>query len=514
MIHGMEILNNLTPDPIMTEEDCENVINSLKLRKAGDKTGWKNEYLRCGSEEMKLSLIKIFENATTKQEIPEEWEKVLIKSIIKKKPHSEMKNKRGLFLTSIVGKAYERIIKVRNDERLWNGISESQTGGKKKRGTIDNIMILLSVVERNKYLGKETYITYTDIEKCFDNIWLDDAIVDIWRSGMHIRDAIMVKKMNEKARATVLTPFGETEEFQLTSTVKQGGVSSVGLCCSSVGRVNQVGRKIVTLYGPDIEINAQAYVDDVESAGSQKVANNTIFNSSIIEDEKQLTVNTDAGKSALKVVHGTEDNKSVTETVKRGRIKLVKEYNFLGTWVDEIAQYGVNIVKMKGKVQAMINTTKQVGSKHEVGRLAIQTRLRLYEVAIIHSVLHHVEAFPVVREDEVKELEKMQHNILVQLLELPQSTPYAGVLMETGMWMMEARIHYRRLMLYHRLEHSDDRRTIKSMIKFQKNYEKRPGTWYSETQRILKLYKIEADVMKVLKSQWKREVKAKISVGN
>ena len=239
-----------SPDPETTEEKCEKVIQSLKLHKAGDKTGWKNEFLKCGSQEMETSLHKIFETATRDQEIPEEWELVLIKSIMKKKPHNEMKNKRGLFLTSIVGKAYERVIKERNEEQLWSGTTESQTGGKKKRGTIDNVMVLFSTIERNTYLGRETYVTYTDIEKCFDNIWLNDAIVDIWRSGMNVRDAMMVRKMNEKARATVSTPFGETNEFELTSTVKQGGVSSVGLCCSSVGRVNEVGRKIVTLYGP------------------------------------------------------------------------------------------------------------------------------------------------------------------------------------------------------------------------------------------------------------------------
>ena len=115
---------------------------------------------------------------------------------------------------------------------------------------------------------------------------------------MSVRDAIMVKKLNEKARATVVTPYGETEEFELNSTVKQGGVSSVALCCSSLDRVNPIGRKIITMYGPNIELGAQAFVDDVESAGSLKVANDTVYNCKLLEDEKKLTVNTDIGKSA------------------------------------------------------------------------------------------------------------------------------------------------------------------------------------------------------------------------
>ena len=516
MINGMEILNRRTPDPEMDEQDVEKVIKSLKMKKAGDKCGWKNEFLKCESEEMKKSLEKIFKIATKEQMSPAEWEYVLIKSICKKPPHNEMKNKRGLFLTSIVGKTYERVIKARNDERIWNGISESQTGGKKKRGPIDNVMVLLSIAERNKYLGKDTYITYTDIEKCFDNIWLDDSIVDIWMNGMHIRDAMMIRKMNERARATVVTPFGETEEFELKSTVKQGGVSSVALCCSSLDKVNKNGRKIVTMYGADIEINAQAFVDDIESAGSPKVANNTIYNCNVMEEEKQLTINTDRGKSAQMVIKSNKnnDNKTITEMVARGRIGSVQEYEFLGTWVDESAMYGINISKMKGEVQAMINETKQVGSMHEVGYMATQTRLKLLESAIMKSALYNVEAFPTITEEEIKDLEKVQHNILVQLLELPESTPYAGMLMETGLWMMEARVHYRKLMLYHNIVHSDDGRKIKNMIEFQKQYERRAGTWYSDVKRIIGMYDIIADVEKSLKSEWKREVKSKIGVTN
>ena len=161
-----------------------------------------------------------------------------------------------------------------------------QNGGKKGRSTVDNVMILLSIIERNKYLGKDTFITYADIEKCFDNIWLDDAVTDIWKDGMNVRDAITIRKMNQKATASVVTPFGESAEFQVESAVKQGGVSGVTMCCSSLDKINISGRKIVTMYGPELELNAVAYVDDIGSAGSARTANNTIFNCNILEKRK------------------------------------------------------------------------------------------------------------------------------------------------------------------------------------------------------------------------------------
>ena len=82
--------------------------------------------------------------------------------------------------------------------------------------------------------------------------------------------------------------------------------------------------------------------------------------------------------------------------------------------------------------------------------------------------------------------------------------------MEGGLWGMESRVHYRKLMLYHNIMHSYDRRTIKNMIVFQKEFE-RSGTWYSDVQQIIKKYEITADVNNVLKSSWKREVKLRIN---
>ena len=43
---------------------------------------------------------------------------MIIKSINKKKHHSKMKNKRGLFLLSVVEKVYEKILKKRNEKKM------------------------------------------------------------------------------------------------------------------------------------------------------------------------------------------------------------------------------------------------------------------------------------------------------------------------------------------------------------------------------------------------------------
>ena len=85
-----------------------------------------------GGPEMQKSLEKIFNKLDQEMEIPEEWEKMEIKSIHKKGSRKKMSNQRGLFLTNNVSKVYEKIVKERNNDEFIDNITEWQTGGIKK----------------------------------------------------------------------------------------------------------------------------------------------------------------------------------------------------------------------------------------------------------------------------------------------------------------------------------------------------------------------------------------------
>ena len=69
-----------------------------------------------------------------------------------------MDNKRGLFITDIISKLYEKVIKNRNNEKINAYISDQQAGGVKGKSTIDNIIVLNEIIRRNRKLGYKTYI--------------------------------------------------------------------------------------------------------------------------------------------------------------------------------------------------------------------------------------------------------------------------------------------------------------------------------------------------------------------
>ena len=71
-------------------------------------------------------------------------------------------------------------------------------------------------------MAKELWITFYDIEKSFDSLWLEDCINALGRNGIQDDTPYLVHLMNQKANITVKTPFGDTDPFISTDIVKQG----------------------------------------------------------------------------------------------------------------------------------------------------------------------------------------------------------------------------------------------------------------------------------------------------
>ena len=508
---SMVTIANSKP-PIVTEiEEVEAVVKKLDPKKAKDTETWKNNIIKAGGDEMVRSLTKITNQVDKQKVIPNEWENMEIKSIHKKGMKYRMENKRGLFLTNNVSKIYEKVVKNRNAGRFNEEISEWQNGGVCERATVDNVMLATAIIEKNRYLKTNTYLVLTDAEKCFDKLWLMDGVCELWRCGTDVRDCVMIKRLNEKANIVVKTPVGDTDPFTMTDIVRQGSVYGPQICIASMDKINSIGRDAGTHYGPDLLIRAVVFVDDVSGMGKIKMANNLIYNCSLMEERKKMTFNNKQGKTEYMVIGKfDEEVRTISKKVKKGIINRVKEHKMLGTWFDETGDYEINISKRKEKIPFMVGTVKKQANPKTVGVYTVAARLNLAEIVIIKSIIYNIEAFSVITTKEIKELESVQLKILTSTLQLPQSTPYYALLMEVGWWTMEGRIAYAKLMLYHNIMRSNKRRVLKKLLKEQEA-EERETTWLAGIKRHIERLDITLNAEDTLKSTWKREVKKKIN---
>ena len=143
-----------------------------------------------------------------------------------------------LLLTNIVSKCVEKILFKRREDAMKIYLSPYQNGGVSERCIQDNLFVTNYVIHKYKKEKKNLYLLFSDIEKCFDNLWLV-------RCGTPTEEAMFIySNMNKNVKATVRTPVGDTEEIELEEIVRQGTVGGNKLCIVSTDRINSLLLKI------------------------------------------------------------------------------------------------------------------------------------------------------------------------------------------------------------------------------------------------------------------------------
>ena len=123
-----------------------------------------------------------------------------------------------------------------------------------------------------------------DVVKCFDEMWLEETMNDLWDVKVQDDKFSLISNLDEKCRIVVKTPCGPTERFELDRIVLQGSVFGPIKCAvqmDTLGRqALQTGCGIFKYKGV-IDVPALAMIDDVmgmASCGDDSIELNAIIN--------------------------------------------------------------------------------------------------------------------------------------------------------------------------------------------------------------------------------------------
>ena len=353
-------------------------------------------------------------------------------------------------------------------DKINQKISRFQCGGIEGRSTVDHLLTLNAVIDYNTMLGAPTYIWFGDAYKCFDKLDLKDCIKEIGKM-IGWKDALLISKMNENGKAIIRCPAGETDTIEITENVRQGTIYGPKLCSIVTDRVNEISRKNITLIR-NIEIESLIFVDDIMFPASRKEGiEMAIGNCRSLEQLKKFTFNTNPSKSAVLVIDkkAKKADIQVRTEVKCGKISSVNEYKYLGEWYSLNGSKEVSIKTRNKKVEYLLKEIRKYGDVNKVGKMALEVRKKVYETVVVPTLFANTETWSNVTENELNELEKMQYKILREIYEQPQSTPYWGIIAESGIWPVAHRIEYKKIMLFHSIINSEEKRLIKEIIEDQ-----------------------------------------------
>ena len=314
------------------------------------------------------------------------------------------------------------------------------------------------------------------------------------------------------------TPVGKTEPFELYEIVRQGTVSAVDLCGVSTDKINKLKSWNVPLEASGVEIKHPVYVDDLIGMGTTEMIYEMEPKMAYLEEAKKFIFNNERGKTEIMKMELNSRKKVEDEQpriqVTRGEIGYTDKYKCLRDLYDTTGRNSSKIQKKMEKVSYISAEVKRQGSYAKVGNADTDIRMLLLETVVRPTLMFNTETWVHVTKEEMRAVDMGHYQAIRKIFEQKEHTPYFGILMEIGCWPYSYVLIYKRLMYFHHIIHSDDRRVIRKVVVNQMEGLGKGKSWYDEGVKEwltkLDLPSEEQEVLKIKKSTWKRTLKERI----
>ena len=192
-------------------------------------------------------------------------------------------------------------------------------------------------------------IQFYDIKKCFDAMWSEETMNEMFDVGIQDDRFALLSKMNEMCQVKVKTPLGDTERFSLEQIEMQGTVPAPLKCAiqmDTLGRDCYINNTGLYQYRGATCIPALGMIDDlagVSTCSSESIILNSIINCKV--ESKKLQFN---WKKCVNMHFGQDVNSCQNLMIHETKMLTEKKQVYLG---DTILNSGNNDENIKRRCQ-------------------------------------------------------------------------------------------------------------------------------------------------------------------
>ena len=198
----IDCLNN----PIEGDEIIK-AIGKLKNGKSCGSDSIFNEYI-INTKHMLLPLyIYLFNKIINDGEFPASWSIGIIVPIFKNNGETNDPNcYRGITLLSCLSKLFTSVINNRLNKFIEENkmLDENQAGFRKGYSTIDNILLVSSLINIMCFKKKKLFCAFIDYQKAFDSIWREALWSKLLKGGISGKIINLLKSMSRKTPQRVI----------------------------------------------------------------------------------------------------------------------------------------------------------------------------------------------------------------------------------------------------------------------------------------------------------------------
>ena len=501
------------------------VTKEMKNNKSIDPNGMVGELFKseCAGNDLKLALIQLFNGIKRTHLIPEYMKLSNITSLFKNKgSRQDLENDRGIFILPILKKMIEKLIYNDNYAAIDSLMSDSNIGARKKRNIRDHLFIIYAVIN-SVVKGSEQCIDIQifDIEKCFDALWLEECLNDLYDtlpSTNHNDQLSLLYKLNETNLVAIKTPCGITERIDLPFIVQQGGTWGPLLCANTIDKIGrECGNDNVYLYKQKTSVLPLGFIDDlniITKCGQETVGMNIYITTKI--ELKKLRFHTpkdDSGKSKCQKMHvGKKNVKCPNLKVHGHNVPEVSEITYLGDIISADGKNTKNVKNRINKGMGLLNQIFNIIKTVSFGTRTIEMALLLRNSIFINGILTNAETWYNLNKTEVEDMDKLDKLFFLKLLEVPRTTPVVAFYLELGVLPLSTIIKQRRILYLHHILTRPKSGMLYRVFITQWLYPC-PGDWVLQIKEDLYEFDIPCDldwISNKSKESFKRYVKEKV----
>uniref|UniRef100_A0A3B5Q0T1 Reverse transcriptase domain-containing protein n=1 Tax=Xiphophorus maculatus TaxID=8083 RepID=A0A3B5Q0T1_XIPMA len=371
--------------------------------------------------------------------LPLAWKEAIIVPILKPgKDQSNPASYRPIALTSHICKIMERMVNERLsyfvEKRGY--LSKCQSGFRKGRSTMDPLLCLEHEIRKGQVNKESVVAVFFDIEKAYDMMWKDGFLIKLKKMGINGSMFYWIKDFLQDR--SIQVRIGQlSEKFFVENGTPQGSIVSPLFFSIVINDMfdNLESGMGFSLFADDGAIwkrgkNLKFIVKKIQEAIS------------IIEDwsfKWGFKISIDKTKTLFFTRKKASENLKLQ--IYNHELERVREFKFLGLWLDEKLTWENHIQKVVNKCKRVLNVMRcLVGSEWGAERKALKS---IY-TGLIRSVFDYGSiVFGSASDTLLKKLDSIQYQALRLCTGAVRTTPTSALLIEMG----EMPLNLRRLQL-------------------------------------------------------------------